>query len=146
MDKFIKSVLSHRFAILLICLLLIAFGIFAYINIPKQEMPDIKAVYGYLQITAPGLGSKEIEERIAIPIEDIISKYPSVDNYSTVSADNACIIFIEMNLDDTDSEKTLGEIKEDVYNADLDEGITEISFVTDLDSAEVIYAIYGDAS
>ncbi len=123
-----------------------AFGIFAYINIPKQEMPDIKAVYGYLQITAPGLGSSEIEERIAVPIEDIISKYPSVDNYSTISADNACIIFIEMNLDDTDSEKTLGEIKEDVYNEDLDESITEIDFITDLDSAEVIYAIYGDTS
>lgn len=145
MDKFAKSVLSHRFAILLICLLVMAFGIFAYINIPKQDMPDIKAVYGYLQITAPGLGSGEIEERIAMPIEDIISKYPSVDNYSTVSADNACIVFVEMNLDDTDSEKTLGDIKEDVYNANLDESITAIDFITDLDSAEVIYAVYGDA-
>ncbi|HPQ47622.1 MAG TPA: efflux RND transporter permease subunit [Clostridia bacterium] len=146
MEKFIKSVLSHRFVILLICLLLMAFGVFAYINIPKQEMPDIKAVYGYLQITAPGLGSNEIEERIAVPIEDIISRYPRVDNYSTVSADNACIVFIEMNLDDKDSEKTLGEIKEDVYNADLDESITEIDFVTDLDSAEVIYAVYGNVT
>lgn len=146
MEKFIKSVLSHRFAILLICLLLMAFGVFAYINIPKQEMPDIKAVYGYLQITAPGLGSSEVEERIAVPIEELVSRYPSVDNYSTVSADNACIVFIEMNLDDTDSEKTLGEIKEDVYNAELDESITEINFVTDLDSAEVIYAVYGNVN
>ncbi|HRX43195.1 MAG TPA: efflux RND transporter permease subunit, partial [Clostridia bacterium] len=146
MEKFIKSVLSHRFAILLICLLLMAFGVFAYINIPKQEMPDIKAVYGYLQITAPGLGSSEVEERIAVPIEELISRYPSVDNYSTVSADNACIVFIEMNLDDTDSEKTLREIKEDVYNAELDESITEINFVTDLDSAEVIYAVYGNVT
>lgn len=146
MDRFIKSVLKHRFAILLICLLLMGFGIFAYINIPKQEMPDIKAVYGYLQITAPGLGSGEIEEKIAVPVEEIISKYPNVDNYSTISADNACIVFIEMGLDNSDSEKTLDKIKGDVYNADLDNNISEIDFVTDLDSAEVIYAVYGDAS
>jgi len=146
MDKFVKSVLTHRFAVLLISILIIAFGIFAYINIPKQEMPDIKAVYGYLQITAPGLGSGEIEERIAMPVEDIISGYTSVDNYSTVSADNACVVFIEMNLDDTESEKTLNEIKEDVYNEDFGDSVTDIDFTTDLDSAEVIYAVYGNAS
>lgn len=145
MKKFIKSILSHRFAIVLICILVMAFGIFAYINIPKQEMPDIKAIYGYIQITAPGLGADEIEGRIAVPVEEIISGYPGVDNFFTISTDNACIAYVEMNLDDSEAEKTIDEIKSAVYNASLDESISNIDFTSSMNSAEVIYAVYGDA-
>ncbi len=141
MKKIIEGILRHNVIILFISLLLIAGGIYSYTNIPKEEIPNIETIYGYVQITAPGLNNQEIAENIADPIEDIINNYTNIKSYTTTSVDNACIILIEMNVSDDTSSETLEKIKTDVLNANVDENITDISFVTDLKSGEAIYAV-----
>ena len=141
MKKIIAGILGHNVIILFISLLLIAGGIYSYINIPKEEIPNIETLYGYVQITAPGLNNQEIAENIADPIEDIINNYTNIKSYTTTSVDNACIILIEMNVSDDTSSETLEKIKTDVLNANVDENITDINFVTDLKSGEAIYAV-----
>jgi len=145
MKKVISGILRHNIIILFIALLLIAGGVFSYINIPKEEMPKIETIYGYVQVTAPGLNSQEITTNIADPIEDIINDYSNIKSYTTTSVDNACIVIIEMNIGDDASGETLEKIKTDVLNANIDENITDISFVTDLKTGEAIYAVHSDA-
>ena len=142
MKKIIAGILHHKLIILFISLLLIAGGIYSYINIPKEEMPKIETLYGYVQITAPGLNSTEVTENIADPMEDIINDYSNIKSYKTTSVDNACIILIEMNISDTKSGETLEKIKTDILNSNVDPNITDISFITDMRASEAIYAIY----
>ncbi len=142
MKKIISGILSHNLIILFISLLLIAAGVFSYVQIPKEEMPDIGALYGYVQVTAPGLNSTEVSQNIADPIEDIINDYSNVKDYTTTSLDNACIILIVMDLDDDTSVESLEMLKTDVLNSNIDENITDISFITDLKTSEVIYAVH----
>ena len=141
MKKVIAGILRHNIIILFISLLLIAGGVYSYINIPKEEMPKIEAIYGYVQITAPGLNSQEIKADIADPIEDIINDYSNVKSYTMTAVDNALIALIEMNVQDDTSAETLEKIKTDVLNANVDENITDINFVTDLRTGEAIYAV-----
>jgi multidrug efflux pump subunit AcrB len=94
MDKKIKDILSHKLLILLLAILLLAFGMYSYIKIPKQEMPEIKALYGFVQITSPGLNPDEIEGNIAKPVHEIINEYSNVKGYKTTLLDNVCIVLI----------------------------------------------------
>ncbi len=144
MKKIISGIQSHNLIILFISLLLIAGGVFSYIYIPKEEMPNIETTFGYVQITAPGLNSKEVSENIADPIEDIINDYSNVKDYTTTSMDNACIILVEMDFDDDTSVESLEKLKTDVLNSNVDDNITDINFVTDVRTGEAIYAVYSD--
>ena len=145
MDKKIKDILSHKMLILMLSFLLLIFGIYSYIKIPKQEMPDIDSLYGFVQVTAPGLNPDEINENIAEPIHDIINEYSNVKGYTTTLLDNVCIILIEMNLDDNTSEDTLEEIKTRVLYTDKHQNVTDIQFVTDIKESQVIYAVHSSA-
>ena len=142
MDKKIKNILSHKLLILLLSIMLLAFGVYSYIKIPKQEMPDIDAIYGFVQITAPGLNPDEIQENVAEPIHDVINEYSNVKGYQTTILDNVCIIFIEMNIDDSSSADTLEEIKTKVLYLDRHENVTDIEFITDIKSSQAIYAVH----
>ncbi len=144
MDKKIKNILSHKLLILLLSVLLLAFGIYSYIKIPKQEMPDIEAQYGFVQITAPGLNPDELQTNVAKPIHEVINEYSNVKSYSTTLMDNVCLILIEMNLDDKTSGETLEEIKTKVLYLDLGSSVTDMSFITDLKSAQAIYAVHSE--
>ena len=70
MKKIIEEMLRHKFIILIISVLLIVSGIYSYINIPKEEMPEIETLYGYVQIIAPGLNNQEIANKISSPIKE----------------------------------------------------------------------------
>lgn len=141
MDKKIKDILSHKLLILFLAILLLAFGVYSYIKIPKQEMPDIKALYGFVQITSPGLNPDEVHDNIAKPVHDIINEYSNVKGYKTTLLDNVCIVLIEMNLDDITSQDTLEEIKTKVLYSDLHHNVTDVHFITDLKDSQAIYAI-----
>ncbi|MBN2878661.1 MAG: efflux RND transporter permease subunit [Clostridia bacterium] len=145
MDKKIKDILSHKVLILLLSVLLLAFGVYSYIQITKQEMPDIEAIYGFVQITAPGMSPEEIKTNVAEPVHDVINEYSNVKGYTTTLMDNVCIIFIEMNLDDTESQETLEEIKTKVLYLELPENVTDINFITDIKESQAIYAVHSSS-
>jgi len=144
MGKIIESILRHNIVILIVSALFILFGIYSYINIPKQEMPEIEAEFGVVQIIAPGLNSEEVSEKILEPLEEIVNEYSTIKGYTTKALDNACVLVIEMKLSDTNSAETLEKIRNDIFMADLDGSVTEINFILDLTAGEVIYAIYSD--
>ena len=142
MDKKIKNLLSHKLLILFLSVLLLAFGMYSYVKIPKQEMPDITAMYGFVQVTAPGLNPDEINENVVKPIDDIINDYSEVESYQTTILDNVCIILIEMNMDDSSSGDTLEEIKTKVLYQDMPDSVTDVQFITDMKTPQAIYAVH----
>lgn len=146
MKKLIKNILKHRILIIIISILLIVFGLYSYKQIPKQEMPDIEALYGYVQVVAPGLSAKEIQSQIAVKVEGVVEEYSGVNSYTTTSYENVSITVIEMSLGDRFAEETLENIKTDVLNINFDDSVTDIMIVTDINTAEIIYAIHSDTA
>lgn len=144
MKKYIKEILNKRVFILLISILLLIAGVYSYIQIPKQEMPDINTVYGYVQIVAPGLSAKEIQSEISNELEGIIKSYSDVESFKTTSLSDTAIVLIEMAIGDSTSSETIEKIKNDILNFDFDDSVTDIYFVSDLNTAEIIYAVHSD--
>ncbi len=77
-------------------LLLIAsilLGVFAVLELPREEEPQIIVPMSDVIVTMPGASAKEVEQRITTPLERILWEIPGVEYlYSTSSPGIATVI------------------------------------------------------
>ncbi len=69
----------------LIILFAIAVGIFAVLITPREEEPQIKVPMIDIMIPFPGASAREVEERVATPIEKLLWEIPGVEYVYTTS-------------------------------------------------------------
>ncbi len=97
MDKGISGKIAAAFLeSKLTALLMIAFmllGIFSSYLIPREEEPQIEVPMADVFLRYPGATPKEVETKIAAPLEKIISNLPGVEHiYSTSMSGQAMVI------------------------------------------------------
>lgn len=77
----------------LLILASLAIGVFAVLITPREEEPQIKVPMIDVLIPFPGASAREVEERVATPIEKLIWEIPGVEYvYTTSSPDFAMAI------------------------------------------------------
>ncbi len=87
-EGFINSKLTP-----LLILTSILLGIFAIINLPREEEPQIKVPMIDVMVAMPGASAKEIEERVTTPMEQLLWEIPGVEYvYSTSSPGQSLVI------------------------------------------------------
>jgi cobalt-zinc-cadmium resistance protein CzcA len=67
--KLIEFSLSQRLITLAVVVLLIAFGVRAYLQLPIDAFPDVSTTQVKIILKAPGMTPEEVETRIVTPIE-----------------------------------------------------------------------------
>lgn len=97
MDKGISGKIAQAFieskltALLMITFMLL--GIFSSYLIPREEEPQIEVPMADIFLRYPGATPKEVETKIAAPLEKIISNLPGVEHiYSTSMSGQAMVI------------------------------------------------------
>jgi len=110
---FINSKLTPL--IILTCLLL---GLFAVVNTPREEEPQILVPMVDIYLPYPGAGSKEVEERVTTPIEKYISEIPGVEYVYSVTRPGMSMLIVRF-LVGQDPEKSLVKVY-DKLNANMD--------------------------
>jgi multidrug efflux pump len=79
-------------------LILIAFGVVAYIRLQVREYPDIEPPIVTVETYYRGASAGVVERRITQRLEDRISQVEAISNISSVSADGKSEITVEFNL------------------------------------------------
>ncbi|MBU0594959.1 MAG: CusA/CzcA family heavy metal efflux RND transporter [Gammaproteobacteria bacterium] len=69
LTRIIEFSLTQRLLVVLLTLLLIGGGVYAYKNLPIDAFPDVSSTQVKVIIKAPGMTPEEVEARIAAPIE-----------------------------------------------------------------------------
>ena len=69
LNKIIQFALTQRLLVLLLTLLLIAAGGYAFKELPIDAFPDVSTTQVKIIIKAPGMTPEEVESRITAPIE-----------------------------------------------------------------------------
>jgi multidrug efflux pump subunit AcrB len=72
----------------LIILFSLALGVFAVLITPREEEPQIQVPMIDVLVPFPGASAKEVEERLATPIENLLWEIPGVDYIYTTSSTN----------------------------------------------------------
>jgi multidrug efflux pump len=133
--KFFRFVI-HRWLIfaLLVILLPIVAGIFAYMALPKEGEPEISAPVAIVVTLYPGASPAEIESLVTTPIEEALSDLKDVDEMRSSSAESISVVVIDFEAE-ADLERSLQKVREKVTDArkDLpddaeDPEVNEVSF------------------
>jgi len=69
------TAVKNRVSVIIMALIIMITGIYAYSVIPREDDPDITIPYVFVSTTYKGVASSDIETSITIPIEKKLKKY-----------------------------------------------------------------------
>ena len=83
--RVINWALDNRFIVVMLLVLLTAFGVTAMFRLPVDAVPDVTNVQVQIMTTAPALAAEETEQFITFPVETSLSGIPKVEEIRSVS-------------------------------------------------------------
>ena len=109
----IESVMHYNSIMLLLMVVLIGFGVFALINMPKNEFPSFTIRQGVVAAVYPGATSAEVEEQVTKPLETFLWGFKEIKKNKTRSQtkDGIAYIFVELNDDVTNKDEFWSKFK-----------------------------------
>jgi len=78
LNQAIRQALHHPMAVVVVCLLVAAGGVWSFRNQPIDAYPDISAQQVLIISTYPGRAPEEIERQVTVPIELAMGSVPKV--------------------------------------------------------------------
>ena len=94
-------------------LCLVALGVFAFLNVPREEDPYFKISAFIVAVIVPGGDPTDLERLVAKPIEDRFAELDDVKKIETTVADSVAIVTVEFQAF-TDPDKKYDEVQREV--------------------------------
>ncbi len=94
--------------VVIACLLL---GVFAVWLLPREEEPQIKVPMIDVMVTMPGAGSKEVEQRVTVPMEKLLWEIPGVEYIYSTSRPGQSLVIVRFKVGE-DGEKSLVKLNQ----------------------------------
>jgi heavy metal efflux system protein len=85
LDKIIQFSIKNKFIILLLTLVLVAWGSYSLKKLPLDALPDVTNNQVQVITTAPTLASQEVEQLITYPVEQSVKTIPKVVEMRSIS-------------------------------------------------------------
>ncbi len=93
----IDLALRNRLLVLLLTVLLSLVGVIAYDRMPKDIYPDLNAPLVNIITHWPGMASEDVERRITIPLENLMSGSPHVTRVRSESTTGESVVTVEFD-------------------------------------------------
>ena len=98
--------LKYRKVVILMAVVLIAFGIYALAKMDKNEFPSFTIREGVVAAVYPGASPEQLEQEVLKPLEDYIFSFKEVNKANTNSTCTNGIVMIFVELDDNVEDTT----------------------------------------
>jgi multidrug efflux pump subunit AcrB len=142
----IERAVKERKVTLLLALVLILFGLYAYVSMPKQENPDTSSPAAQIIFIYPGATAEEVETTITKKVEDAAATLEGVETLLTYSNPNSsvAVITLDYSVDYQAQWQALRESLDDLQN-ELPDQVMPYTLKTNLtDYAGMILSFSGD--
>ena len=106
----VNFALNNRLLILAAAVLLTAWGIVAFHNLPVEAYPDIAPNYVEVITQWPGRAAEEVEQQVTIPIEIAVNGIPHLEHLRSISLfglSNLILIFDDDSVNDWNRQKVV---------------------------------------
>ena len=135
--KLTTLALKNKNTVFLLTVALAAFGLFSYVQLPKELQPDISVPWVMVTTVYPGNAPIDIENLISRPLEKEIETIKGIKRMTSTSAQDFSLIFIEFNTNVEISE-ALTDVKDAVDKAksELPNDLEDDPTVDDLEMSE----------
>ena len=95
----ISGSIQHQKIVWVIVAVIVAFGIYALVDMKKDEFPAYSYPQGIVAGVYPGANSEEVEAHLTKPLEELLFTIPEVDRKNTYSVSKEGICYIYLMLD-----------------------------------------------
>ncbi len=137
---------SNFRVVILLIMLISGWGIYSFLNLPRESNPEVKIATAIVSVTYPGVSPSDMEELITKKIETDISSVTGVNKITSTSANSSATVVVEFDADQNVDDAvrrlrdTLPTIRRDIPTDANDPVVKEISFD---DTPIVTFALSG---
>lgn len=131
-------VIDNRTAVYFITIFITLIGLLTYINLPKEQFPEIKLPQIIVQTVYPGTSPENMENLVTKPIEKQVKNLTGVKKVTSSSFQDYSVVIVEFNTD-VKVEKAKQDVKDGVDKAkqDLPQNLPFQPEVKDIDLSEL---------
>src|ERR1700741_4945176 len=107
--------LNNRWLVLGIAVLLFAWGVVAFHNLPVEAYPDVANNYVQVITQWPGRAAEEVEQQVTIPLEIAVNGIPHLEHLRSVSLfglSSLMLIFDDDSSNDWNRQKVLERLSQ----------------------------------
>ncbi len=140
----VNEVFKRKYLVIFLFVILLGYGIYSYIVIPKQEMPDIDTPYMTIFYTVPGVSSTEIDMTVIKDSEKLILTYEDVTEVRSTSFDNFAYSTVLFSYSSEDPALLSEEIFRKINELSLNENISNITYENEYNDPHIIYAVHSE--
>jgi HAE1 family hydrophobic/amphiphilic exporter-1 len=84
--------LKNGVAVVILCVLVLGYGLYSSTQIKQQTFPDISFPAVFVQVSYPGASTEEVEEEVTAPLEQSLLSIKGYDSLTSTSSENAASI------------------------------------------------------
>ncbi len=130
--------IDNRTAIYILTIIITLAGLMTYLNLPKEQFPEIKLPQIYVQTVYPGTSPENMENIVTKPIEKEVKNLTGVKKVTSNSFQDFSVIIVEFNTD-VDVKQAKQDVKDAVDKArtDLPQNLPNEPEVNDIDLSEM---------
>jgi cobalt-zinc-cadmium resistance protein CzcA len=120
--RLIEFCVRKRLPVLAITLVIAAYGVKAYLDLPVEAFPDVTNLQVQVIAQLPGLAPEEIERQVTVPIERVLNGTPGMVLMRSESLFGLSLVTLTFD-DDADPFRSRAIVNEKMQEADLPEGV-----------------------
>ncbi len=113
------TAVKNRISVIVLAIIILFIGVYSYIVIPRESVPDITIPNVFVSTDYKGVSSSDIETSITIPIEKKLKGLDRVKKIHSISSEGLSQINIEF-IPKTDIDEVLQKVKDKVDEAKND--------------------------
>ncbi len=112
----IGGAIKRRLVVLIVTLIGSIFGLFAYLNLPRESNPDITVPYVVIQVPYPGVSPEDSERLLVRPLETELKSIEGLKEMNATALPGAAVVVLEFEVN-FDKEKVLNDVRAKVDQA-----------------------------
>ena len=144
--KFARFFIKNYQVSILVIFFLIIGGVFGFLGLPRQGMPEIKIPFTLVTTVYPGAAPEQVETDVTKEIESAISGVEGVKEMESGSAESISTIFVTFEAE-IDIDKALDDLRREVNGVTLPEDVEKPEVMEiDADGPDLIMNLVGSDS
>lgn len=144
----IEWAMKHRQLIILVVVLMMIFGAYSLVVMPKQEFPNFTIRQGVVVAVYPGTTSSQVEAQLSKSLENFVFSFKEVNKESTytICRDGMAIVMLKLNETIGTAEKNdfWAKFKHDLqtYKTKLPQGVLALLVMDDFgETSSLLYTL-----
>ncbi|HWE45145.1 MAG TPA: efflux RND transporter permease subunit [Caulobacteraceae bacterium] len=112
----VGGAIKRRLVVIIVTLIASGFGVFAYLNLPRESQPDVTVPYIVVTVPFPGVSPEDSERLLVRPLETQFKSLEGLKEMNAAAIPGAAVVVLEFEVN-FDKEKTLNDVRAKVDQA-----------------------------